>query len=855
MRGDRLMLPTLRPAARLYITCVCALGLAVEALALWLDYPHLGGAVGATGIAILVMTAFLVIFSALTSLAPVQISYGVSLLVNLAPTFAAVLILPPSMAGLVGAFGSIDRLPSRHYPWYRFLFNRGMQGFGAVIGGFVFHAVISQAARGGPLESAFNVVAGAALALVIISFLNATMIITVVSLTTGESFRKVGDMILRGSFISYLGLAPLGAMMAFLIVTGKLPGLAMAAGVSLLLLVYRELSKRALSLESVARGSYVAQSRLIDKKDLSTFGHSERVGILSEQIAIKLRLAGDLVEQIRIGATLHDIGKIAVPDAILHKTGRLTDQEWQIMKSHAQEGYDVLKEQEILLRAAEIVWSHHENFDGSGYPRGLSARAIPVGGRIARVVDSYDCITNVRDYRDWVKGPFEALADIETRKGTWYDPEVVEVFIQVLRERDPEVASVVRSAETEEPASLTEALRYAPFLKLVIAVFLSNFGDMLTTTGLALAAYGATHSVLAVGLVVAVRAVPNLLLGLPAGQIVDRHDRKTVMVLMDVTRMLLVAILPLVLHAPIAVILAVTFLVSTATVLFNPARAAALPDLVPPRILMAANSALAFSERGSEILGYATAAALIVYGGVALVFAIDAITFAASAVLILTIGFPMMVPAAMKDGRRFRRFIDEILDGLKQIWLVEELRAIFIFSVLMVAAGSAILPLMVPLAVEHLRAGSAGFALLEGAIAVGATLGALLTGWLHAPRRGILMIGGALGMGAATVMAGLSPSLPVTAAFLVVGGVCNMVYIIPMMTAIQEATDSKMRGRVFAARFTAVQVGVLIGALYASVSTGIVLAQNQAGVAVAASGFLMIAVALWAGLASPIRKL
>jgi putative nucleotidyltransferase with HDIG domain len=827
----------------------------VGGLSLWAQRDHLNDPVApGVGISVLAMTAFLLVFTAVASLARVEISYGVSLLVNLAPMFAAVLVLPPAGAGLVGALGTIDRLPSHTYPWYRFWWNRAMYVVVLTTASLVFHAIQSQPSGADTeIGRAFNVVAGAALALLIVSFLNATLVIMAVSLETGESVRKVGDQILRGSFISYLGLAPLGAMIAYLSITGRGEGLAMAGGVMLLLLVYRELSRRALSLESVARGSYVAQSRLIDKKDRSTFGHSERVGLLSEAVALKLRLAGDLIEQVRIGATLHDIGKVAIPDDILHKTGKLTEEEWEIMKSHAQEGYEVLREQEILLRAAEIVWSHHENFDGSGYPRGLSGRAIPVGGRIARVVDSYDCITNVRDYREWVKGPFEALADIESRKGTWYDPEIVDSFVEVLRERDPRLARLGKISD-EKPAGLSQALRYPPFLKLWTAAGLSNFGDMLTTTGLALAGYGMTHSVLAVGLVVIVRALPNLLLGLPAGQLVDRYDRKTLMVLMDISRMALVGFLPVLAHAPLAVILAVAFLVSTATVLFNPARAAALPDLVPSELLSAANAALAFSERGSEILGYAGAAILILIGGVGLVFAIDAVTFAISALLLLTIGFPVMV-SSRREGSSLRRIRRDITEGIRHIAASRDLRSIFIFSFLMVASGSALLPLMVPLAVEHLHAGNAGFALLEASIAVGATGGALLTGALHTPRRGMLMIFGAFGMGVATVMAGLSPALLITAAFFLVGGVANMVFLVPMLTSIQELTESPIRGRVFAARFTMVQVGVLVGAAYATLTTSVILPQSAAGVAVASTGILMILVAVWAGLATPIRRL
>src|SRR5207249_2318092 len=121
----------------------------------------------------------------------------------------------------------------------------------------------------------------------------------------------------------------------------------------------------------------------------------------------------------------------------LHKTGKLSPEEWGTIRTHPIEGYEVLHEQEVLEDAARIVRAHHENFDGSGYPDGLAGRAIPVGGRIVRVVDSYDCVTNVRSYRQSVKDPFEALSELHSLKGTWYDSEVVDALTQVLMERYP----------------------------------------------------------------------------------------------------------------------------------------------------------------------------------------------------------------------------------------------------------------------------------------------------------------------------------------------------------------------------------------------------------------------------------
>ena len=395
-------------------------------------------------------------------------------------------------------------------------------------------------------------------------------------------------------------------------------------------------------------------------------------------------------------------------------------------------------------------------------------------------------------------------------------------------------------------------LRNTTFFRLWTAQGLSNFGDMLTTTGLALAAFGATHSTLAVGLIFAARAIPNLLLGLFAGHLADRYDRKGLMLLMDLVRALLVATLPFLVGQSLLLLLGITFVVSSATVVFNPARSAVLPDILPFDLLQAGNAAMAFAERTTEILGYVAAGVIILLGGVPLVFAIDAVTFLVSAGLILTIKFPEMIRDQQHMGFHFAR--EEVQRGLEQIKNNQVLRAIFPFSFFMVASGSALLPLMVPLAVDHLHAGQSGFALLEASLAAGATVGALLTGIIQTARRGTLMVFGAMGMGVCTVFAGLSPILPLTMIFFVAAGIANMIYIIPMITAIQENTESEVRGRVFAARFTVVQVGILVGIGYASIATSQLVPPSSVGLAVLASGILMIIVSSTAALSPALRR-
>jgi putative nucleotidyltransferase with HDIG domain len=846
---------SLRPAARAYVITIQVAGLVFLAYLLYTELGELGSSTPG-GIGFPLLAVFYLIFTFATSQAPVVTPVGVRLTVNLAPLFAAVLVLPPGLAGLVASLGGIDRLPSKQYPWYRFLFNRSMQMIVFGAGSLTFHALPASLQTQSQLSHQIAIAVGALVSIVLIAVLNPAIVIIAATLSSGEPLRKVARQALQGVWVSYLGLGPLGALLGYLSFTQNIVvTAAMVGAIGVLLVVYRDLTRRSAVLEGVAQGQYVAQSRLIDKKDRSTYGHSERVGILAEATATKMRIQPDLIEQIRIGATLHDLGKIAIPDDILHKPGKLTDEEYEIMKTHTVEGWEVLKEQHMLSRAAEIVRSHHENFDGSGYPDRTSGRAIPVGGRITRVIDSYDCVTNVRDYRAWIRTPFEALSEISSMAGSTYDPEVVDAFLQVLIERDPQLMEMLRGDQPEEKASMRKALAFRPFLKLWAAAGLSNFGDMLTTTGLALAAYGASKSTAGVALVVAARAIPQLFLGLPAGGLVDRYDRKVVMVVMDFLRAALVGSLPFLIASPIWLIVAIAFLVSSATVLFNPARAAALPDIVPANLLSAANAAMQFIERLTEILGYAAAAALILIGGLPLVFALDMVTFVVSAVIVMTMAFPEVI-LDTKPALSFRQARDEILGGLRTILGVRELSAIMPFSFLMVVAGSAILPLMVPLSVEKFRAGNVGFPLLEGAMAVGAVVGAALTTFLDFTRRGTMMLVGAMLMGGCTIVAALSPILPLTLLFLAVAGAANMIYVIPMITAIQTSTESQIRGRVFAVRLTLVQLGMLAGAAYAAIATAPAFGGNgAASTALAISGAAMVLVALGAATSKTIRQL
>lgn len=170
-----------------------------------------------------------------------------------------------------------------------------------------------------------------------------------------------------------------------------------------------------------------ALGNALDLKDAETEGHSKRVTAFTIAMAHAM---GIKVEQIRIiarGAFLHDIGKMAVPDAILRKPGPLTPAEMAIMREHCYRGYEMLRRIPYLREASEIVYAHQEFYDGSGYPRGLKGDQIPLGARIFSIADTLDAITSDRPYRA-AKSFQAAKEEIVAWSGRQFDPEVVKVF-------------------------------------------------------------------------------------------------------------------------------------------------------------------------------------------------------------------------------------------------------------------------------------------------------------------------------------------------------------------------------------------------------------------------------------------
>ena len=196
---------------------------------------------------------------------------------------------------------------------------------------------------------------------------------------------------------------------------------------------------------SALRSSLIcAFNQLLDLKDLNTGVHSTRLAEWALHVARELGLEENCLGDIEVAALLHDIGKIGIADAILNKPGKLTAEEYDLMKKHPEYGWAVLRQVPGMERASLIILHHHESYDGKGYPGGLKGEEIPMGSRIVAVIDAFDAMVSNRPYRQGL--PFEeAERRLLQASGTQFDSKVVNSFLPLAR---AEMASVFAAAGT-----------------------------------------------------------------------------------------------------------------------------------------------------------------------------------------------------------------------------------------------------------------------------------------------------------------------------------------------------------------------------------------------------------------------
>ena len=170
----------------------------------------------------------------------------------------------------------------------------------------------------------------------------------------------------------------------------------------------------------------------LEARDVYTRGHSDAVASISVQIGARLGLDDKKLHDLELGGKLHDIGKIGIPDHVLHKPGRLNEEEWGIIKSHPLVGYRIMSQAPPLKRLLDMVKHHHERFDGKGYPDGLSGEDIPLEARAMAVADTFHALISDRPYREGMNKP-QAIEVIKEVSGTQLCPKCVNAFLDWVK--------------------------------------------------------------------------------------------------------------------------------------------------------------------------------------------------------------------------------------------------------------------------------------------------------------------------------------------------------------------------------------------------------------------------------------
>ena len=386
---------------------------------------------------------------------PLHISVDVKVSVASAVFFAAVLLLPIwQAAALVGALQALDicvaairkvratgeRPPLRAVA-VNLLFNGSQAYVSALAAGWVLAAAGVSAQNG--LASAADAVALVAAA----AAMHATNILLVslaAALATSRSPLPLFVRTQRLAYAEFAGLYLVGAVAAF--ASTRFPWLPLLAIVPVVL-VHDSLRQR-VEMRRDAMRALERMAEEVDRRDPYTFQHSQRVAIYTHAIARRLKFTSSEVELLELAAKVHDIGKIRIPDSILLKPGQLTADERRVMQTHPRLGYEILRPFSEYAKVLDLVLTHHERYDGRGYPNGTVGRRLMLLAQVIPVADSLDAMTSARAYRG-AKTWAAAMEELRHGAGTQWNPQVVQAALEVLA---PERPAPQRSSVAPVPA-------------------------------------------------------------------------------------------------------------------------------------------------------------------------------------------------------------------------------------------------------------------------------------------------------------------------------------------------------------------------------------------------------------------
>lgn len=373
---------------------------------------------------------FWIVLEVVSDLKPFRLmpKVNMDMTLSFAVQLAAFILLGTEPAVCIVIIGTLLVELITKKPWRKALFNAGQFGLTLYVAGSLFHWL-----KLSPPDIPLDVIADLPAILVSIGVyyvFNTSFISLVISLTTEEHFFDVFFGNFKMVISHFYSLAPI-SIAVVLIYNSDRPYIILIMAPPLVLA--DQALRRYCALQSEAQETLRVLAKTLDERDAYTFAHSSHVALYAAKIAEKLGLNAEKIDEIEMAGYVHDLGKVGIEDRILYKAGKLTNEEYEIIKKHPVTGHMLIKNLKPYKKCAEYVLHHHEHIDGGGYPDGMPGDNIPLGARILCVADSYDAMTTDRPYRRALSMQ-EAVNEMKKCSGTQFDPVIVDAFITVLKE-------------------------------------------------------------------------------------------------------------------------------------------------------------------------------------------------------------------------------------------------------------------------------------------------------------------------------------------------------------------------------------------------------------------------------------
>jgi putative nucleotidyltransferase with HDIG domain len=405
---------------RVYVGLIAALGLA----SLWMPPTW-----AASPEIWLPAFAFLTLLSIVLEFVETPLPAGGSFSMATISQVATILLVPAPFAAMsIGVSVWVEETV-RRVPPIRALFNTAAILLTASIASFVMGFMGTVWQLSSPNHTGLTLLLPFAVVAISYFAINALLLSVVFAITEHQPILSVLRNSAGGTLLGELAVTVVGANFALIWVVEPLLVVVLAVPVIVIARSFDHIRR----LNTETRGAVRSLAEIVDHRDVSTYHHSERVAQNAARLARALELTETEVELIEQAASVHDLGKIGIPDRVLLKPGRLSRSEMATMRRHTEFGPEILTRFRLFRPGADIVRHHHERWDGAGYPDGLAGDAIPLGARVVAVVDSFDAMTSDRPYRRALSRG-EALSRIADGAGRQWDPDIARAFLAIMAE-------------------------------------------------------------------------------------------------------------------------------------------------------------------------------------------------------------------------------------------------------------------------------------------------------------------------------------------------------------------------------------------------------------------------------------